>query len=624
MAFQGDLRNLGLATVFQNLQQNLQTGTLKLHRERDERYIFVTEGKLSMTSRGAGAATPIGEYLVRSGKVAPEDVQEAEDRRRKGSRLGSALERAGKASAADVKDAARTFVEEELYELFTWPDGHFDFKEGSPSEDIFDAEIRAAGLALEPNGIILEAARRVDEWERINRVVGSLGDIYIVRRESLADVEKLSDARARQVAEYLDGRRDVAAVIRDSGLGRFTVCQGLSKLISERYVRTTNADELRRLAEQAESSSDLEEAARFMRRALEIERNDVALRRRLAEILEQAGEKEDAASEYKLMANSFLDSGNTGEAADCLRRAIALRPSDVTTRERLFQILSDSGGKTVALETGMDLASTYSTLGLNEKAKRALERMLGLAPKDRLTIERKLVEAALALGDVKDAVETLRKIARRFMKGRDYDEAASYYEEILKLDAKDEEARKRVAEIQAGVVERMLERRRALVRGGILAAVALPVLVFVVREVACARAEEEARREATGLGIQAARAMGRAEVLQKRRDYDEAIESFKLAAELHEQAAKSLDAFRSGWGWTLASSSAGRGGETWRGRSARAWLSVARVYDMWRPEEAVKVYRMLTRTPGIPPDVAEKAQAALDLVGGVGGKEDSR
>ena len=28
MAFQGDLRNLGLATVFQNLQQNLQTGTL--------------------------------------------------------------------------------------------------------------------------------------------------------------------------------------------------------------------------------------------------------------------------------------------------------------------------------------------------------------------------------------------------------------------------------------------------------------------------------------------------------------------------------------------------------------------------------------------------------------------
>ncbi|MHC4248921.1 MAG: DUF4388 domain-containing protein [Planctomycetota bacterium] len=620
MAFQGDLRNLGLATVFQNLQQNLQTGTLKLQRERDERHIFVTEGKLGMTSRGAGAATPLGEYLVRSGKVSPEDVQEAEGRRRKGARLGSALERAGKASAADVKDAVKTFVEEELYELFTWPDGHFDFKEGSAPEDIFDAEARAAGLSLDPNGIILEAARRVDEWERINRVVGSLGDIYVVRRESLADVEKLSDPRARQVAKFLDGRRDVAAVIRDSALGRFAVCQGLSKLIAERYVRTTNADELRRLAEQAESSNDLEEAARFMRRALEIERNDLALRRRLAEILEQAGEKEDAASEYKLMANSFLDSGNTSQAADCLRRAIALRPSDVTTRERLFQILSDSGGKTVALETGMDLASTYSTLGLNEKAKRALERMLGLAPKDRLTIERKLVEADLALGDVKAAVEALRKIARRFMKSRDYDEAAGHYEEILKLDAKDEEARKRVAEIQAGVVERMLERRRALVRGGVLAAVALPVLVFVVREVACRRAEADARREATGLGVQAAREMGRAEELEKRRSYDEAIKSFKRAAELHEQAAKSLDSFRSEWGWTLASRSAGQSGGMWRGRSARAWLSVARVYTMWRPEEAVQVYTMLTRKPGIPRDVAERAQAALDLVGGKGEK----
>ncbi len=616
MAFQGDLRNLGIATVFQNLQQNLQTGTLKLHRERDERHIFVTEGKLGMTSRGPGSVTPIGEYLVRAGKAAPEDVQEAEGRRRKGTRLGSALERAGKVSAADVKGAARTFVEEELYELFTWSDGHFDFKEGSAPEDIFDAEIRAAGLALEPNGIILEAARRVDEWERINRVVGSLGDIYVVRRESLADVEKLSDARARQVAEFLDGKRDVAAVIRDSGLGRYAVCQGLAKLVSERYVRTTNADELRRLAEQAESSSDLEEATRFMRRALEIERNDVALRRRLAEILEQAGEKEDAASEYKLLANSFLDSGNTSQATDCLRRAIALRPSDVTTRERLFQILSDSGGKTVALETGMDLAGTYSTLGLNEKAKRALEKMLGLAPKDRITIERKLVEADLALGDVKAAVETLRKVARRLMKSRDYDEAAGHYEEILKLDAKDEEARKRVAEIQAGVVERMLERRRALVRGGVLAAVALPVLIFVVREVACRRAEEETRREAIGLGVQAAQAMGRAEVLQKRREYDAAIKSFKQAAEFHEQAAKVLDGFRSSWSWTLASRSLGRDAEMWRGRSARAWLSVAGVYEMWRPAEAVKIYTMLTRKPGIPRDVAETAQAALDLVGG--------
>jgi len=616
MAFQGDLRNLGLATVFQNLQQNLQTGTLRLQRERDERYIFVKEGKPSMTSRGAGAATPLGEYLVRSGKVNPEDIQEAVSRLRKGSRLGSALERAGKATAADVKDAARTFVEEELYELFTWSDGHFDFKEGSAPEDIFDAEIRAAGLELDPNGIILEAARRVDEWERINRVVGSQGDIYVVRRESLADVEKLSDPRARQVAEYLDGRRDLAAVIRDSALGRYAVCQGLSKLISERYVRTINADELRRLAEQAESSGNLEEAARFMRQALEIERNDVALRRRLAEILERAGEKEDAASEYKLMANALLDSGNTGQAADCLRKAISLRPSDVTTRERLFQILSDSGGKTVALETGMDLAGTYSTLGLNEKARRALERMLSLAPKDRLTIERKLVEADLALGDVKSAVGTLRKVARRFMKGRDYDEAAGCYEEILKLDAKDEEARKRVAEIQAGVVERMLERRRALVRGGVLAAVAFPILVFVVREVACRRAEEEARREATTLGVHAATEMGRAEVFEKRRDYDEAIKSYKRAAELFDEAGKRLSGFRSSWGWTLASSSAGRSGASWREKAGIAWYSAALVYDMWRPQEAANIYRMLTRKPGIPPDIADKAQAALDRLEG--------
>ena len=50
MAFQGDLRNIGLATVFQNLQQNLQSGTLRVKRREAERFVFVTKGMISMDS----------------------------------------------------------------------------------------------------------------------------------------------------------------------------------------------------------------------------------------------------------------------------------------------------------------------------------------------------------------------------------------------------------------------------------------------------------------------------------------------------------------------------------------------------------------------------------------------
>lgn len=608
MAFQGDLRNIGLATVFQNLQQNVQSGTLRLRRERGERYIYVAKGAISMVSAGPETETPLAEYLRRSGRATPEDIEAAEKRRRRGQRLGSALEKSGAVEPAEVKQAVREYVEEETYELFTWPDGSFEFQEGEPSGEIFDSEVRNAKLSLDPNGLILEAARRVDEWERIDRVVGGMSEIYLVRRECVEDVQAKNDPRVRRVADLLDGTRDVAAVIRDSALGRYAVSRILSRLIQERLIRPIAADELRSLAEQAESADNLEQAKTLLRRGLELERNDVDLRRRLAQVLERAGEKEEAASEYKLLANSLLDRGRSGEAADCLRLAIGLMPTDVTTRERLFQILSDSGSMTVAMEAGTALAGTYSELGLNEKARTALERMLGLNPKDRLPLERKLVEANLALGDVKAGVDVLRKIGRRHLKEHDYDEAGSVYGEILKLDPKDEEARKRVAEIQAGVVEQMRERRRARIRGVVIAAVAIPLLVFIVREFAARPSETDARIMATRNGLRAAGFLALAELDAEARLHRKATERFEAAAGAFDEAAAIVEEFRRLRFWTLASRSAATELREWRCLAARARISAARAYHASsRDGAACKLLDKMIRS-GLTP-VAELREA---------------
>jgi len=613
MAFQGDLRNINLATVFQNLQQNMQSGTLRVYREGSERFLYIREGRIAMLSSGVGSETPVGEYLMRAGKITAEDLDSAQKRRRKGARLSGYLARAGSVDDSDIAEAIRQYVEEEIYDLFTWPDGRFEFEEGEPSEEVFDAEIRSAGLQLDPNGIILEAARRVDEWERINRVVGSLGEIYVVRRERMADVESLSDARAKRVAALLDGRRDVAAVIRDSGVGRFAACQALSRLISDRMVRPVSADELRRLAEQAESARAIDEAIRLMRKALELERNDLALRRRLAELLERSLDRQEAASEYKLLANSLIDSGKIGEAADALRRAVALAPNDVAAREKLFQIMAESGGKTVALEAGLDLAGMYSSLGLNEKARVVLEKLLALGPSDRLAIENKLVEAQLAVGDVKAAIETRRKIARRFMKSRDYDEAAAEYEKILKLDSKDDEARRRVAEIQAGVVERMLERRRQVVRSAIIATVALPLLTFVVRELASRPAETAARAASARAGRAAAGMHERGRLALERGSAADAVAAFSGAAAGFEEAARSLAEFRGRWGWTLASRSvAGELSET-RRLAAESYLAAAAACEkLARFQEAHRIYTKLTRSPDVPAEIARNAREQME------------
>lgn len=612
MAFQGDLRNIGLATVFQNLQQNLQSGTLHVKRPQGSRFVYVTNGTISMISAGPGTETPVGEYLRRAGKVSPEDIEAAQKRRRKGSRLGSILEKNGAAQPDDVNRAVREYIEEETYELFTWPAGSFEFQEGEPAAEVFDSEVRNAKLELDPNTIILEAARRVDEWERIGRVVGNMNEIYVVRRECAEEVQAKHDPRALRVAELLDGTRDMAAVIRDSGLGRYAVSKVLSQLIQERLVRPISAEELRALADEAEGASNLEQSKTLLRRAIELEPGDVDLRRRLAAVHERADERQEAASEYKLLANSLLDRGRSGEAVDCLRRAIELMPTDVTTRERLFQIRTESGSMTVAIETGVDLADTYSVLGLNEKARSALERILGLNPRDRLPLEEKLVEANLAVGDVKGAIEVLRRIGRRYYKTRDYDEAREFYERILKLDAKDEEARKRVAAIQEGTVERMRERRVARIRAGIIAGVAFPLLVFVVRDFAARPPETDARIMATRKGLRAARHLTLAELDENEKLHRGAAERFEAAAATFDEAAAIVEEFRRLRFWTLASRSAATELREWRCLAAQARISAGKAYNRGGlHNEAYRLFRKVTRSPGLPEAELTKAEEEM-------------
>jgi tetratricopeptide (TPR) repeat protein len=607
MAFQGDLRNIGLATVFQNLNQNVQSGTLRVERDELQRFVFIRDGRIAMFTVGAGVETPIGEFLIRAGKITPDDLDSAVKKRRKGSRLGGVLERAGQIDEKATEAAVRQYIEEELYDLFTWTDGKFEFQEGAPSEELFDLEMRNTKIALDPNGIILEAARRVDEWERINRIVGSLGDIYVVKRERQDELGAVPDARVKRVAEFLDGRRDVAAVIRDSALGRFAVCNALSRLVGERLVRPISVDELRQLSQQAEMANDIDEAMRLMRRALDLEHNDITLRKQLAALLERAGEKQQAATEYKLLANSYVDSGKTNSAVDVLRKAIELMPSDVTARERLFRLLSDSGGKTVAIETGIDLAGTYSTLGLSEKARDALVKLLALNPANRAGIERKLVEAHLAMGDVKAAIEQLRKMAHRAMKGREYEEAGGLYEELLKLDSKDEEARKRVAEIQAGVVERLMEQRRARTRVLIVAAVLVPLGVFVARELLARPAETTVRLSAIRTGIDAARQLEMAKTASRA----DAGPAFERAGEGFDGAIQGINEFRRTWGWTLASRLAGKELVEWQSLSADAWLQAAKAYESVALfDEAYRIFQRVERAQGVPASAADMAHEA--------------
>jgi tetratricopeptide (TPR) repeat protein len=456
MAFRGDLGNINLASVLQNLLHNEQTGTLRIFDEDREAYIYFDAGQLSMYSSGSEGRTPLDEYLSRAGDVTDKQVATAKKRLRGRRNLTSVLTRMG-IEAEKIRGAIRRFVEEEVCDLFTWESGRFEFSEGLAPAGIFDSDMGAAKLGIDPNGVILEAARRADTWDQINSQIRSDSEIFVLRREADEKLAESFEPEIVEVARMLDGRRNVTALAEESGLGRFTVLHALSQLIVQRAVRPISLTEVIKLAENALGNRDFGEAVRFYRRALETERNNLECRRGLIEALEGSGEGSEASAERKLLAVTLRDTGRMEEAAEELRRAIEHAPTDITAREKHVSLLKEMGSTQQAETASLELGKAYLSLGVAEKAREVFAGVLSDGPHELTRVAVMLADACVKTGDIAAAVGAYRTATSHHLAAEEYGSAASICEEVLKLQPDNAEARKRLDDINTG---RMLRRKR--------------------------------------------------------------------------------------------------------------------------------------------------------------------
>ncbi len=456
MAFRGDLANINLASVLQNLLHNEQTGTLRLSGEEREVFLHFQSGRIAMYSAGREGRTPLAEYLSRAGVVTPKQVTAAKKRLRGKRNLSTVLGRMG-IEPDKIREAVRRFLEEAVCDLFTWDSGRFEFTEGDPPAGVFDSDMAAAKLEIGPDGVILEAARRADTWELINRHIRSQSEILVLRREAAARVDDDFPPEVATVAKMLDGRRSVAAIAEECGLGRFPVLSALSRLIADGAARPISLTEVLRLAEVALGNREFGAAANFYRRALEIERNNIECRQGLIEALAGGGDRAEASAERKLLAATFQDTGRFEEAAEELRKAIEDAPTDITAREKHIALLKEMGSTRAAQNASLELGRTYLSLGIAGKACEVIGEVLKSRPHDPARVGLMLADACVNAGDVPAAVEAYRKVASRYIAAEEFDAAAGPCEEIIKLQPDNAEARKRLGDISTG---RFLRRKR--------------------------------------------------------------------------------------------------------------------------------------------------------------------
>jgi hypothetical protein len=182
----------------------------------------------------------LGELLLRTGKVSEADLERAiaMQRERHGAlRMGEILVEIGAISQRELERQMRFQVEEVVFELLSWNEGFFSFEEGSGDELLPEVTV-----AISTESLLMEGARRIDEWSRIASRIPDLALIV-----SLADIP---DDRAPQldllpneweVLSMVDGQRTVRQIALALGKSEFDVAKVLYGLVCTGVVVVTES-----------------------------------------------------------------------------------------------------------------------------------------------------------------------------------------------------------------------------------------------------------------------------------------------------------------------------------------------------------------------------------------------
>ena len=233
MAIEGALQDVSLADICQLLGMGMKTGCLSMTDRSNFGYIYFEKGRVIYASV-LNRKDRLGELLVRNHVITRQELSTATAKQAadRGTRLGEILVEIEALSEEELQKYIQVQIEEAVYHLFTWTQGsfHFDTDQMPDEEGIFLVNIP-------PEALLMEGARRVDEWSQIEKKIPSFDVVFQVDKhpdESDEDVELTKEQR--KVLPFIDGVRTATEIMNEAGLVEFDTGKALYGLIQAGFV----------------------------------------------------------------------------------------------------------------------------------------------------------------------------------------------------------------------------------------------------------------------------------------------------------------------------------------------------------------------------------------------------
>jgi len=378
MAIKGSLKEASFPDVIQLLFLGRRTGCLALADRQNFGTIYFDEGQVAYASI-VNRRDRLGDILVRNKRITPEQLRSAIDAQdaARDRKLGEILVEQGALSSQELQDYVRLQIEEAVYYLFTWSQGTFNFEAGvRPEREDFLVRIN-------PEYLLLEGARRVDEWSLIQKKIPTFDLIFSADAAHVGQSDVTLSAGQRAILPLLDGSRDVQQVVEESGLVEFNVGQALYGLIQAGFAHRVG-------------TSAAAPAPRVNESRIEEHRN-------LGIAFYKAGMFDEALREFRRVADLRPSEGS----APFYLGLIALRQGRWSEAVEALRTASEKGGPRPAALHGLALA--LEQLGQLDEAEKAFGDAAGRG-RDDARIMLGWAVAALKRGEHSVALGRLARV----------------------------------------------------------------------------------------------------------------------------------------------------------------------------------------------------------------------
>lgn len=463
----GDLDQISLADIFQTLAMSKMEGVLRVRNPLEERQIFCHDGYVRILVPTRLTLRRLGQRLIQAGLLQPEELRSAlVEQRKEKIPLGQLLVRDELITQDALDDIVGMQVAEDLFALFTWRHGTFEFFKGDPANKVLRSQFDQCP-EYEVNSLLLEVARRSDEWESILDACGSLDEVPKQIAQP-ANPDELDDTHIT-VLEGLDAKSTYRQLADHTTIGLFAFSRAARDLVRGNILGTVDDTALIDIATELAEEGEQKRAIVLLQ-TLRDRTGDRSLCviKGMAEVLQKVGERRFASS---MLLEAAQRSGVAEDALDLARTARDLVPYDPGTLSFLRTVLvAHSQPDSAELEKcTIDLLDALIDGDLVPTALEIIDdarRTNTMRPQILMREARARQKAK----DVEGAVTTLLELAEHYKSEGNSQKTIEAYQAIQRLDRSRKDVQKLLTALQRTRVGQMVRIGAALAVASLIGA----------------------------------------------------------------------------------------------------------------------------------------------------------